>query len=123
MGSYLSFPVLAIIAGSGIILSAIYLLWAYERVFTGPVTNPKLEALKDLNFREIAILLPLVVLIIGLGVYPKPVLERIEPTVDLLLNRVEAVTDYEVPEFGWTNEVVEPHYGEIEFEEHGGGEG
>jgi NADH-quinone oxidoreductase subunit M len=125
MGSYLSFPVLAIIAGSGVILVAIYLLWAYERVFTGPITNPKLEALRDLDFREIAILVPLVVLIVGLGVYPKPVLDRIEPSVDLLLDRIAAVTDYEIPEFGTTGEVVEPIYGEIEIEgeSHEGGEG
>jgi NADH-quinone oxidoreductase subunit M len=123
MGSYLSFPVLAIIAGSGIILVAIYLLWAYERVFTGPVTNPKVEALRDLNFREIAILIPLVLLIVGLGVYPKPVFERIQPSVDLILERITEQTDYQVPEFGSTGEVVEPHYGELKVESHEGGEG
>jgi len=119
MGSYLSFPVLAIIAGSGVILAAIYLLWAYERVFTGPITNPKVEALKDLNFRELAILVPLVLLIIGIGVYPKPVFDRIEPSIDLILERITTETDYQVPEFGTTGEVVEPHYGEIEVEDHG----
>jgi NADH-quinone oxidoreductase subunit M len=123
MGSYLSFPVLAIIAGSGVILAAIYLLWAYERVFTGPITNPKLEALRDLNFREIAILVPLVVLILGLGVYPKPVFDRIEPSVDLVLDRITAVTDYEVPQFGSTGDIVEPIYGELEGESNEGGEG
>lgn len=119
MGSYLSFPVLAIIAGSGVILVAIYLLWAYERVFTGPITNPKVEALKDLNFREIAIMVPLVLLIIGLGVYPKPVFDRVEPSVNLILERITTETDYQVPEFGTTGEVVEPHYGELEVDDHG----
>ena len=123
IGSYLTFPVLAIISASGVILAAIYLLWAYERVFTGPITNPKLEALKDLNFREIAILLPLVLLIIGLGVYPKPVMDRIEPSVDLMLDRIESVTDYQVPEFGGSNDGVDIRYGDIEFEEHEGGDG
>jgi len=122
IGSYLSFPVLAIIAATGVILAAIYLLWAYERVFTGP-TNAKLEGLRDLNLREIAILLPLVVLIVGLGVYPKPVLERIEPSVELILDRVEAVTDYEVPDNGRASDFVEVDYGEIEIEELEGGEG
>ena len=123
MGSYLSFPVLAIIAGSGVILVAIYLLWAYERVFTGPITNPKVKALRDLNFREIAIMIPLVLLIVGLGVYPAPVFERIQPSVDLILERITEQTDYQVPDFGTTGEVVEPHYGELEVESHEGGEG
>lgn len=110
IGSYLTLPVLTIIAASGVILAAIYLLWAYERVFTGPVKNAKLEGLKDLGFREVAILAPLVVLIIALGVYPKPVFDRIEPSVGIILERIEATTSYEVPEFGTSDGVVEVDY-------------
>ncbi len=110
IGSYLTLPVLTIIAASGVILAAIYLLWAYERVFTGPVTNPKLEVLKDLGFRELAILVPLIVLIIGLGVYPKPVFDRIDPSVGIILDRIEATTDFEVPEPGRPDGVVEIQY-------------
>jgi len=113
IGAYLTLPVLTIIAGSGVILAAIYLLWAYERVFTGPVTNSKLEGLKDLGFREVAILAPLVLLIIGIGVYPKPVIDRIEPSVEIILDRIEATTDYEVPEFGRTADVVDVDYGPV----------
>ncbi len=113
VGSYMTLPVLAIIAGSGVVLAAIYLLWAYERVFTGPVTNPKLEGLRDLGMREIAIMVPLVVLIVALGVYPKPVMDRIEPSVEIILDRIEAVTDYEAPEFGRTDDLVEVEYGPI----------
>jgi NADH-quinone oxidoreductase subunit M len=115
IGSYLTLPVLTVIAAFGVILAAIYLLWAYERVFTGPVTNPKLEGLKDLGFRELAIMAPLVVLIIGLGVYPKPVFERIEPSVGVILERIEATTDYEVPLRGSPEGVVEVDY-DVEFE-------
>jgi NADH-quinone oxidoreductase subunit M len=100
VGSYLTWPVLTVIAASGVILAAIYMLWAYERMFTGPVTNPKNEELHDLGFREVAIIAPLIVLVIALGVYPKPVLERIEPAVDAILERIENTTDYDVPEFG-----------------------
>jgi NADH-quinone oxidoreductase subunit M len=99
IGSYLTMPVLAIIAGFGVILAAVYLLWAYERVFTGPV-NPKVAALKDMNFREIVIMIPLVVLILGLGIYPKPVMERIQPSVEIIMDRIEAVTGRDTPEFG-----------------------
>ncbi|MDA2978849.1 MAG: NADH-quinone oxidoreductase subunit M [Actinomycetota bacterium] len=104
VGSYLTLPVLTIIAGLGVILAAVYLLWAYERVFTGPL-NPKLEGLKDLSFRELAIMVPLVVLIIGLGVYPKPVMDRIQPSVEQIIDRLEGASDYQVPEFGRLTDV------------------
>ena len=92
--------VLAIVAGSGVILAAIYMLWAYERMFTGPVPNPKYDGLRDLGFREIAIIVPLIVIVLAIGIYPKPVLERIEPSAELILERIEATTDFDVPEFG-----------------------
>ncbi|MDK1097056.1 MAG: NADH-quinone oxidoreductase subunit M [Actinomycetota bacterium] len=113
IGSYLTLPVLTVIASSGVILAAIYLLWAYERVFTGPVTNPKLKVLRDLGFREVAIMAPLVVLIIGLGVYPKPVFDRIEPSVGIILDRIEATTDFEVPAEGRLSGVAEIEYGPV----------
>jgi len=100
VGSYLTWPVLAIVAGSGVILAAIYMLWAYERMFTGPVPNPKYDGLRDLGFREIAIIVPLIVIVLAIGIYPKPVLERIEPSAELILERIEATTDFDVPEFG-----------------------
>jgi len=99
MGSYLTLPVLAIAAGLGVILAAVYLLWAYERMWMGPV-NPKIERLLDLDFREIALMVPLIVLIIGLGVYPKPVMERIQPSVEPIIERIEVATGYEAPQFG-----------------------
>jgi len=108
LGSYLTLPALAIIAGGGVILAAVYMLWAYERVFTGPVTNQKNEDLSDIGFREMAILVPLIVIVIGIGIYPKPVFDRIDPSVEIILDRIEATTDYEVPEYGRADEVVEP---------------
>ena len=100
LGAYLRFPWAAILAASGVILAAIYLLWAYERVFTGPITHKENEKLVDVNLREVLIIAPLVVLIIFLGVYPKPALDRIEPSVTQVLDRIEEATDYSVPEFG-----------------------
>ena len=107
LGSYLRFPAAAIVAASGVILAAIYLLWAYERVFTGPITHDENKKLVDLDMREILIVAPLVVLIIFLGVYPKPALDRIEPSVEEVLERIEDATDYEVPEFGVTEDLAE----------------
>ncbi len=120
VGSYLTLPVLAIVAGIGVILAAVYLLWAYERMFTGPV-NPKIEKLPDLGFREIALMVPLVVLIIGLGVYPKPVMDRIQPSVEPIIERIEVATDYEAPQFGRIAD-LEPQSAATESS-HEGGEG
>jgi NADH-quinone oxidoreductase subunit M len=116
IGSYLTWPVFAIIAGSGVVLAAVYLLWAYERVFTGPVTNPVIEGLRDVTGREIAIMVPLVVLIIVLGVYPKPVMDRIEPSTDAVLDRIESVTGEVPPEFGRVDQLVDVEYGDISVE-------
>ena len=73
-----------------------YLLWAYERVFTGEPSSEN-RALKDLGLREVGILVPIATLIIFLGVYPRPVLERIEPSVEQVLERIEQRTDFESP--------------------------
>ena len=106
VGSYTSLPVHAIVAAVGVVLAAVYLLWAYERMFTGPVSKPENEGLRDLNGREIAILVPIAVLVVFLGVYPKAALDRIEPSVEAILDRIENVTDFEVPEPGRLPDVV-----------------
>jgi NADH-quinone oxidoreductase subunit M len=59
----------------GIVLGAAYLLWLYQRVFWGKVTNEENRHLADLNGRELATLVPLVALCFWIGVYPKPFLE------------------------------------------------
>jgi NADH-quinone oxidoreductase subunit M len=92
--------VAAVVAAGGVILAAVYLLWAYERVFTGPIVHKENSKLIDLDRREILIIAPLVALIVFLGVYPKPALDRIEPAVEEVLERIEQATDYTVPEFG-----------------------
>ncbi len=107
LGSWLAWPVLAILAASGVVLAAIYLLWAYERMFTGPVDNEANKGLQDLNGREIAILVPIAAMILFLGLYPKPALDRIEPAVESIIDRIERVTDYEAPEFGRIADVAE----------------
>ena len=74
-GAYAANPVWAYWAVSGVVLGAAYLLWLYQRVFWGKVTHEENEHLVDLNARELATLVPLVVLCFWIGVYPKPFLE------------------------------------------------
>jgi NADH-quinone oxidoreductase subunit M len=87
VGTYTRYPAAAIIATLGIVLAAIYVLWAYQRTVHGPVA-PGVESMQDLSVREISALVPLVALIIALGVYPKPVLDVITPSVDRTLQAV-----------------------------------
>ena len=74
LGAYAANKVWAYFAVSGIVLGAAYLLWLYQRVFWGPITNEANRNLPDLNLRELATLVPLVILCFWIGVYPKPVL-------------------------------------------------
>lgn len=78
----------AVVAAGGVILAALYLLWAYQRVFHGPADGDN-ATMPDLRLREGLVLAPLLVLIVGMGIYPKPVLERMEPAVDALVAHVE----------------------------------
>jgi NADH-quinone oxidoreductase subunit M len=102
VGSYLTLPAYAIVGATGVVLAAVYLLWAYQRMFTGPIMVEENKGLSDIGFREVAILAPLLVLILFLGIYPKPALDRIEPSVNQVLQRIEQTTDFEVPQWGVT---------------------
>ncbi|MDX2380097.1 MAG: NADH-quinone oxidoreductase subunit M, partial [Acidimicrobiia bacterium] len=95
-GSFLTARWFTVVAALGVILAALYLLWAYQRVFHGEPDEDN-KSFHELTFKEGAILLPFLLAIVFLGVYPKPVLERIEPSVDVLIENVEAHTDYEQP--------------------------
>jgi NADH-quinone oxidoreductase subunit M len=77
----------AIIATSGVILSAVYMLWMFQRVMFGELHNPKNQVLKDLNAREIVIMVPLVALIFIMGIYPTPFLNKMAPSIDRLIQQ------------------------------------
>ena len=79
----------AVVATAGVILAAVYLLWAYQRVFHGEPSEENAKV-RDLNWQEAAVLAPLVALIVLLGVYPKIALDRIEPSVERLVQHVNA---------------------------------
>lgn len=87
-GTFTRYKVAAIIATTGIVLAALYILIAYQRVVQGPVVHEEVKSLPDLTPREIWVMAPLVALIVGLGVYPKPLLDVINPAVRTTLDQV-----------------------------------
>ncbi len=86
LGFYQVSPIMTILAGTSIILGAVYMLRVMKRTFFGPLENEENKKLKDLNRREVWSLVPLVAIVIWLGVYPKPVLGPIDNSVKALLN-------------------------------------
>jgi NADH-quinone oxidoreductase subunit M len=85
----------AIFATSGVILSVAYALWLYRRVIFGKLVKPSLKMIKDLSPREVAILAPLVVITILIGVYPQPIFNVTGASVQNLIeqNKVALVRD------------------------------
>ncbi len=79
-----------VIAALGVILSAVYMLWMFQRVFYGKITNDHNNGLPDLSFREWAILGPLVAAAIGMGVAPNVFLKPMEPAIQRIVDRVQA---------------------------------
>ena len=89
VGAFLASPGFAVAATFGVVLSAVYLLWMFRRVFFGPCDNPENMGLLDLNLREKAILVALLIPIVWIGVYPNPFLTRLEASVGDLLHQME----------------------------------
>ena len=85
LGFFAVSPILTAFAGLTIILGAVYMLVLYKKTFFGPITNPINEKLQDIKGREIAALVPLVMLVVYLGVYPKPILEPVDKSVKQLV--------------------------------------
>jgi NADH-quinone oxidoreductase subunit M len=89
LGAFKSNVVYAVFAATGIILAAVYMLWMYQRTMFGKITKPENENLKDLNLREKIILIPLILAIFWIGLYPKPFLVRMEPSVKNLIENAK----------------------------------
>lgn len=88
VGTFTRYPIPAVLATLGVILAAIYILWMYQRMMTGPVRE-QVRDMRDLRPRELWAIGPLIALIIVLGVYPKPLLDVINPAVQETLQQVE----------------------------------
>lgn len=104
IGSFQSARWWTIVAATGVILAALYLLWAYQRVFHGEPDEAN-STFAEMTLREGALIMVFIGLIGFTGVYPKPMLERIEPSVDKLVEHVVSHSDYKAPT---TPEIVKP---------------
>lgn len=97
LGAFKTNYLYSVLGATGLVLGAVYMLWAYQRVMFGPLDKPENRALLDLSFREIMVLLPIAIMIFVMGIYPGPFLSRIEPSVEELLKvsfKEQAVTHY-----------------------------
>ncbi|HTR94383.1 MAG TPA: NADH-quinone oxidoreductase subunit M [Trebonia sp.] len=90
VGTFSRYKVAGSFAVAGIVLAAIYILWMYQRTMNGP-TAESVAAMPDLRVRELLAVVPLVALIIAMGVYPKPVLDVINPAVKATMSQVGSV--------------------------------
>jgi len=89
-GTFQTNPRAAVIAATGVILAAIYLLWLVQRVFFGPITVEENRNVPEIAWNEIAALVPLIILMVWIGLYPNTFLRRMEPSVKQLLATVQS---------------------------------
>jgi NADH-quinone oxidoreductase subunit M len=90
LGAFKTTPVLTLIATTTVITSAAYLLWAIQRILFNPLDKVENEHVPDLNRRELILMAPLIAGIVWLGVYPAPVLRRMEVSAERFVRTVEA---------------------------------
>jgi NADH-quinone oxidoreductase subunit M len=90
LGSFSPYPIATLIATTGVILSACYMLWSMQRILFNPLDKPENQHLADVNWREAGMLVPLSLLIVLVGIYPDPILKRMEPSLARLVQQVES---------------------------------
>jgi len=90
LGAFETHPTLAVIAASGVIFAAFYMLPMVQKVFFNKLEKPENREMKDLSGREVAILAPMCALMILIGWHPTPILSRMEPSVQAVLDRIGA---------------------------------
>jgi NADH-quinone oxidoreductase subunit M len=92
LGAYRWMPLMAVFATSGVILSAVYMLWMFQRVNYGQITNEKNRTLPDLSPREWALMIPTIAVAIFMGVFPGIFLKTMEPSVIKVIDLINQVT-------------------------------
>jgi NADH-quinone oxidoreductase subunit M len=87
VGAFIRMRLAVVIAVVGVILEALYMLWTYERVMFGPIVKAVNETISDLTGREIAVMVPVIALMLFMGLFPRPLISRMEPSVTAMLAR------------------------------------
>ena len=90
LGAYRTYPVLAVVGATSVIIAAAYMLWAIQRILFNPLDKVENEHIPDMNRRELLLMAPLLAGIIWLGVYPAPVLRRLQPAAENFVRIVES---------------------------------
>ena len=106
LGTFKSNVLIAVIATTGVILSACYMLWMFQRVMFNKITNPENNKLKDINKRELALLVPITILVFWIGIYPKPILSRMDASVNHLLTQVDEKYKTTLNKLGKSDDVL-----------------
>jgi NADH-quinone oxidoreductase subunit M len=91
LGAFRTLPTYAVIGALGVILTAVYMLWMYQRVMFGEITHDENKHLLDLNLRELIVLVPVILVIVWIGVYPQPFLKRLELSTGAIVERLNSV--------------------------------
>src|SRR3712207_1800645 len=97
LGAFANNRLSAVLAALGVILGAVYVLWAYQRMWHGAVVHEPVRRAADLSGREWAVLVPLVAAVVGLGLFPKPLLDRVEPAARSLVEQSAPATPPPAP--------------------------
>ncbi len=95
VGTFVQNHITAAVAATGMIFGAVYMLWMYQRVFLGKVTNPANSEMGDIGTRERLMLLPIVVVMLWIGVYSSPFLRRMDASLKLVEQRLQHARDLE----------------------------
>jgi NADH-quinone oxidoreductase subunit M len=107
LGTFLSHRWWAVVATTGVILAAVYLLWAYQRAFMGEPQGEN-AVIRDIGVRELCTVVPLLALSLFLGFYPKPLFDRSQTAVTDLVHHIEQTTDYKAPRIPAVPTVASP---------------
>jgi NADH-quinone oxidoreductase subunit M len=100
LGAFRALPTLAVIATLGVILAAVYMLWMYQRVMFGEITHEDNRHLRDLSRREIVVLVPIVLVIVWIGVYPQPFLRRMQASTTALVEQIDTAAQIRAAQTG-----------------------
>jgi NADH-quinone oxidoreductase subunit M len=101
VGAFKRHAAYAALAATGVVLSAVYLLWMYQRVFFGEVTNEANRKIPDCNWREKLMLVAIVLVILWMGIYPQPFLRRMDASAASVLERVTGTSQFALKGPAW----------------------